>query len=115
NDFERAAAADKRREALGAAAAGMHADSDFRVAQERVLARRKPHITGEHEFAADPTDAASNLRDAGHRRSGDAHERVCQYRQAGRSDRGRDIAGLAGQVEVGEEELRIRALEDYDT
>ena len=75
--FKRAAAADQRREALGAAATGVHPDSDFRLAQQRVLARGKTHITHEHEFAADPTDAASNLRDAGHRRSGDAHERVC--------------------------------------
>ena len=33
NDFERAAATDQRREALGASAAGMQPDSDFRVAQ----------------------------------------------------------------------------------
>jgi len=54
NDFERAAATDQWREALGAAAPRMHPDSDFRLAQQGVLARRKTHIAGEHEFAADP-------------------------------------------------------------
>jgi len=57
-------------------AAGMQPDSDFWVTQQRVLAGRKTHIASEHEFTADPADAASNLRDTGHRRSGDAHKRV---------------------------------------
>src|SRR5260221_8973983 len=58
NDFERAAATDHRREALGASAAGMQPHSHFPMTQQPVLARRKTHIANEHAIAAVPADAA---------------------------------------------------------
>src|SRR6266705_347710 len=106
---------DQMWEAFRAAAAGMHSDSDFRVAQSRVLARREAHVAGEDELAARAADAASDLRDADHRRFGETDERVHQDRQAGRPDSSEDVPRLAGQIEVREVELRIRTFEYYDT
>src|SRR4029077_10934281 len=50
--------------------AGMHSNPDFGLAQQRVFARRKAHVAGQDEFAARASDAASDLRDADHWRSG---------------------------------------------
>src|SRR5260221_4112628 len=98
-----------------AASTGMHSDHDFGSAQQRVFARRKAHVAGQHEFAARAPHATSDLRDADHWRSGETDERIRQDREARRSDGGGDVARLAGQIEVGEVELRVRALEHYDT
>src|SRR2546426_12050978 len=115
NDFERAAAADQQWEALRSAAAGIHSHPDFGLAQSRVLARREAHVAGEHELATHAPDAASDLRDADHRRLGETDERIHQDREAGRPDSGGDVPGVAGQIKVGKVELRIRALEYDDT
>src|SRR3984893_8906378 len=102
-------------EAFGTAAAGMHSHPDFGLAQSRVLARRKAHVAGENELAAHAPDAASDLRDADHRRLGETDERIHQDREAGRPNSCCDVPRLAGQIKVGKVELRIRALEHYDT
>src|ERR1700747_3160821 len=102
-------------ETFRAASAGMHSNPDFGLAQQRVFARRKAHVAGQDEFAARASDAASDLRDADHWRSGETDERIRQDWEAGRPDGSGDVARLAGQIEVGEIELRIRALEHYDT
>src|ERR1700682_4019685 len=101
--------------AFGTAAAGMHSHPDFGLAQSRILARREAHVTGEDELAARAPDAASDPRDADHRGPGETHERIHQNRQAGRPDSCGDVPGLAGQIKVGEVEVRIRALEYDDT
>src|SRR5207244_11666709 len=88
---------------------------DFRLAQSRVLARREAHVAGQDELAAHTTDAASDLRDADHRGLGETDERVHQDRQAGRPRSCGDVPRLAGQIEVGKVELRVRAFEYYDT
>src|SRR5579862_1350548 len=103
------------RETLGTSASRMQAHTDFRLAQPRVLARREAHVAGQHELAAHPSDAASNLRDADDRRFGEADESVRQDWKARRSDGGGDVARLAGQIEVREVELGICALERHDT
>src|SRR2546425_10187009 len=115
NDFERPAATDQIWEAFRTAAAGMHSHPDFGLAQSRVLSRREAHVAGEDELAAHAPDAASDLRDAGHRGLGETDERIHQDREAGRFDRCGDVSCLAGQIKVGKVELRIRALEYYDT
>src|SRR5467141_2108761 len=115
NDFERAAPADQVREAFRTAAAGMHSHPDFGLAQERVLARREAHVAGEDELAAHASDAASDLRNADHRGLGETDESIHQDREAGRADRCGDVPRLASQIKVGKIELRIRALEYYDT
>ena len=73
------------------------------------------HVAGEDELAAHATDAASYLRDADHRGLAQTDERIHQDREAGRPDSCGDIPRLAGQIKVGKVELRIRALEYYDT
>src|ERR1700757_433600 len=115
NDLERAATADQMWESFRAATAGMQSHPDFRVAQSRVLARREAHVAGEDELAAYAPDAASDLRDADHRRFGETDKRVHQDRQAGGSHSGGDVPRLAGQIKVGKVELRVRALEHYET
>src|SRR5205809_2138154 len=115
NDFERAAAADQMWEAFRAATTGMHPHPDFGLAESRVLARREAHVAGEDELAAHTTDAASDLRDADHRGLGETDERVHQDRQAGRPHSCGDVPRLAGQIEVGKVELRVRTFEYYDT
>jgi hypothetical protein len=73
------------------------------------------HVTGENELAAYAADAASDLRDADHRGLGEADERIYQDGEAGRPDSCGNVPRLAGQIKVGKVELRIRALEYYDT
>src|SRR5882762_6960138 len=114
NDFQRATAADQMGEALGTAATGMQSDTDFGLAESRVLARREAHVAGEDELAAHAPDAASDLRDADHRGLGETHERIRQDREAGSPDSCHDVSYLAGQVKVGKVEPRIRAFEYYD-
>src|ERR1700694_3642890 len=113
NDFERAAAADQQWEAFRTAAARMHSHAYFGLAPSRVLARRKAHVAGENELAAHAPDAASDLRDADHRRLGETDERIHQDREARSPDSSHDVPYLAGQIKVGKVELRIRAFE-YD-
>src|SRR6202011_2255309 len=113
NDFERPATADQMREAFGTAAAGMHSDSDFGLAQSRVLARREAHVAGEDELAAHAPDAASDFRDADHRGLGETDERIHQDREARSPDSSHDVPYLAGQIKVGKVELGVRAFE-YD-
>src|SRR6202011_1504280 len=103
--------ADQRWQAFGTAAARMHSDPDFGLAQSRILARREAHVTGEDELAAPAPDAASDLRDADHRGPGETHERIHQDREAGRPDSCSHIPRLPGQIKGGKEELRIGALE----
>src|SRR5229473_6439701 len=93
----------------------MQSDTDFGLAESRVLARREAHVAGEDELAAHAPDAASDLRDADHRGLGETDERIRQDREAGRPDGRGDVPRLAGQIEVSKVELRIRALEYYDT
>src|SRR6476660_6826096 len=100
-------------EAFRTAAAWMQSHPDFGLAQSRILARREAHVTGEDELAARAPDAASDLRDADHRGPAETHERINQNREAGSPDSGGDVPCLAGQIKVGEVEVRIRALE-YD-
>src|SRR5258707_8231176 len=59
NDFERAAATDHRRGALGASASWTQFDSHFRKTPQRVFARRKTPIANAHEFASDPAHTTS--------------------------------------------------------
>src|SRR5260370_37777203 len=101
-------------EAFGAAAARMYADPDFGLAELRIFARRKAHVTSEDELAAAAADAASDLCDADYRRLGDTHERIRQNRQAGRPDGRGDVPRLTGQIKMGEIEVGNRALEQYD-
>src|SRR5580704_7331216 len=114
NDFERAAAADQMWEALGAAAARMYSDPDFGLAELRIFARRKTHVTSEDELAAAAADAASDLCDTDDRGLGDTHKRIHQNRQAGRPDGRGDVPRLTGQIKVGEIEIGNRALEHDD-
>src|SRR5258708_1843259 len=102
-------------EAFGTAASGMHSHPDFGLAESRILARREAHVTGEDELAARAPDAASDLRDADYRGPGEAHESIHQNREAGRPDSCGDVARLAGQIKVGEVELRIGTFEHCDT
>jgi len=92
----------------------MQSDTDFGLAESRVLARREAHVAGEDELAAHAPDAASDLRDADHRGLGETHERIRQDREAGSPDSCHDVSYLAGQVKVGKVEPRIRAFEYYD-
>src|SRR5260370_34495324 len=101
-------------EAFGAAAARMYSDPDFGLAELRLFARRKPHVTSEDELAAAAADAASNLCDTDYRRLGDTHERIHQNRQTGRPDGRGDVPRLTGQIKVGEIEVGNRALEHDD-
>src|SRR5207245_6615184 len=101
-------------EPLGTAATGMQSDTDFGLAESRVLPRREAHVAGEDELAAHAPDAASDLRDADHRGLGETHERIRQDREAGSPDSCHDVSYLAGQVKVGKVEPRIRAFEYYD-
>src|ERR1700747_1042383 len=100
---------------LRTAAAGMQSHPDFGLAESRVLARREAHVASEDELAAHSPHAASDLRDADHRRLGETDECVHQDRQPGRADCCRDIPRLAGQIKVRKVEFRIGALEYYDT
>src|ERR1700745_1572884 len=102
-------------QAFRTAAARMHAHSDFGLAQSRVLARGEAHVAGQDELAAPAPYAASDLRDADHRRLGETDECVHQDRQPGRADCCGDIPCLAGQIKVRKVEFRIGALEYYDT
>src|SRR2546426_6520467 len=97
------------------AAAGMQSHPDFGLAESRVLARREAHVAGEDELAAHAPDATTDLRDADHRGLGETDERIYQDREAGRPDSCGDVPRLTGQIKVGKVELRIRALEYYDT
>src|SRR6266481_8687383 len=115
NDFERPTATDQMWKTFRTAAAGMHSHPDFGLAESRVLARREAHVAGEDELAAHAPDAASDLRDADHRRLGETDERIHQDRETRRTDRCCDVPCLAGQIKVGKVELRIRALEYRDT
>ena len=115
NDFKRAAAPYQMRKTFRTAAAGMQSHPDLGLAQSRVLARGKAHVAGEDELTAHAPDAASDLRDADHRGLGETHERIHQDGKAGKPDGRHDVARVAGQIEVGEVELRIRALEYCDT
>src|SRR5438034_432042 len=115
NDFERAAAADQPWEAFRTAATGIPSHPDFGSAPSRVLARRESHVAGEDELAAHAPHAASDLCDANHRGLRETDERIHQDREAGRPDSCGDVPRLAGQIKVGKVEVRIRALEYYDT
>src|SRR5215510_7581565 len=115
NDFEGAAAADQQREAFRTATAGIHPHPDFGLAQPRVIAGREAHVAGQDELAAHTPDAASDLRDADHRRPAETHERIHQNREAGRPNSCGDVPRLAGQIKMGKVEVRVRALEYYDT
>jgi hypothetical protein len=112
DDFERAATADQQREALRAAAAGIHSHPDLGLAQSRVFARREAHVAGEDELATHASDAASDLRDADHRGLGKTDERVQQDRKAGRPNGRGDIPRLTGQIEVGPSEICIQVLDN---
>ncbi len=112
NDFERPTATDQMWKTFRTAA-GVYSHSDFGLAQSGILTRREAHVTGEDELAAHAPDATSDLRDADHRGLGETDERIHQDREAGRTDGCGDVPCLAGQIEVGQVELGIRALE-YD-
>src|SRR5207249_4861109 len=60
-------------------------------------------------------DAATDLRNADHRRLGETDERIHQDREAGRPDSCHDVSRPARQIKVGKVELGIRALECDDT
>src|SRR6266699_6611383 len=85
----------------------------FDLSQDRVLARCETHVAGEDELTAHAPDPPSDLRDADDRRLGETDERIHQDRDAGRPG-GLEQAerGLA-QIEMGEIEIGVRALE-YD-
>src|SRR5690349_8525375 len=102
-------------QAFRTAAAGMHSHPDFGLTQSRVLARREAHVASEDELAADAPDAASDLRDADHRRLGETNERIHQDWKAGRPDSRGDVPRLAGQIKVGKVEFRICAFEYCNT
>src|SRR5882672_12162410 len=78
NDFERAATTNQMRQTFSAAAARVQSYPDFRLAQERVFSRCKSHVASEHKLTAHASDAASDLRDAGHWRSGETDKRIRQ-------------------------------------
>src|SRR5882762_2576683 len=78
------------------------------------LFRSKSHVASEHEFTAYAADAATDFCDADDRRSRQSYERIHQDRKAGRTDRGGDVAELAGQVEVAQVKVLHRALEHDD-
>src|SRR6266478_6219280 len=101
-------------EAFGTAAAGMHSHPDFGLAESRILARCEAHVAGEHELAAHAPDAAADFRDADDRGFGETHERIQQDRETRSPDSSHDVPYLAGQIKVGQVEVRIRALEYYD-
>ena len=84
-------------EAFGAAAARMYPDPDFGLAELRIFARRKTHVTSEDELAAAAADAASDLCDTDYRRLGDTHERIRQNRQAGWPDGGFNAVLLSNE------------------
>src|ERR1700746_3358458 len=100
---------------LRTAAAGMQYHPDFGLAESRVLARREAHVASEDELAAHSPHAASDLRDADHRRLGETDECIHQDREAGRPDSGHDVPYLAGQIKVGKIKLGVRAFEYEDT
>src|ERR1700746_123535 len=87
---------------LRTAAAGMQSHPDFGLAESRVLARREAHVASEDELAAHSPHAASDLRDADHRRLGETDECIHQDRGAGSPDSGPYVPYLAGQAKVGE-------------
>src|SRR5439155_22882441 len=108
-------AANQMWEAFRTAASRMHSHPDFRLTQQRVLARCEAHVAGKDELAAHATDAAPNLCDADHRGLGETDERIDQNREARRPYLCSDVPCLASQIKVGKVELRIRALEYDDT
>src|SRR5439155_13092206 len=106
NDFQRAAAANQVWEAFRTAAAGMHSHPDFRLTQSGLIARCEAHVAGKDELAAHPADAAPDLCDADHRGLGETDEGIDQNREARRSHRSSNVSYLAGQIKMGEVELR---------
>src|ERR1700681_1130376 len=117
HDFERAASADERWKALGAAAAGMHARANFHLRQRRVLSRGESHVAGEEELARYSTGPAPDLRDADNPRLGETNERIQQRREAGGPDSFKQGEGSRRvfHLKVGEIEVGICALEYDDT
>src|SRR5438270_1882893 len=87
----------------------------FDLSQHGVLARCEPHAAGEDELAAHATHSAPDLRDADDRGPGETNERVHQDREAGGPGNLEEAEALRRQFEVGNVELRVRALEDDDT
>src|SRR6267378_3347937 len=117
DDLKCTTATHKGGKALGAAAAGMHSGADFDLSQDRFLARRESHVASEHEFAAHAAGASPNFRNADDWGLGEVDERIHQDGETGRpgglheTKASCDIA----EIKVGEVELRIGALEYYDT
>src|SRR5687768_3718137 len=48
----------------------------FELAEQRVLTRCVPQVTGEHELASCATGATADRSDADHRSTGQAHQKV---------------------------------------
>jgi hypothetical protein len=86
NYFERTAVADQMWEAFRTAA-GMHSHPDLGLAQSRVIAGREAHVAGQDELAAHTTHAASDLRDANHRKLGEMDERIHENWEAQKARR----------------------------
>ena len=114
NDFKGAAPADQKGETFRAAAARMQSGPDFGLSQSRVLPRREAHVAGQDEFTARAPDTSPDLCDADHRGLGKTDKRIKQDWESGRPDRCHHVPEFARQIKVGEEELRVRALEYND-
>ena len=84
-DLERPAAADQAGEPAPSDRPRDHTGADLELAEQRVLARGEPQVTGEHELASGAAGAAADRGDADHRGTGQAHEEVEPCVHSGRT------------------------------
>ena len=99
------------REVLGRSAAGQLTERRLELAEDRRLARREAHVTGENELAARGPDPALYLRD-GHEPAG---TQVTKHQPdrclAGQLGRLGPVLGHSVQVDMGDEVVGICACE----
>ena len=99
---------------LGGAAAGEHAEGRLELTEDRRLARRELHVGREHELAADTAHATLDLRD---RDEAAVAQVVEQQRKRWLARQPRCLGPILGDprhVDVGDEVVRVGALEHQD-
>ena len=112
--FQGAGAADQPGEANGAGPARQDAEGDLRLAEDRLPEGCEPEVTRKRQLTAAAPDATFDHRDRRLRHRPEALAHAVEGVELGRWRQvGRDLQDQP-HVEVGDEELRVRAAQDDD-
>ena len=113
DDFEGPSLPHEPGKPLGAAPARDDAHTDFRLSEDGLADRTEPHVEAEHELAASPSRSALDLGDAHLRHPPEDLGRLDQVvefrarRQGLPTEHHQHV-----HIEVGDEEVGVRAVED---